>query len=230
MDGSGARELRVRPYERDDRFAVRDVCFRTGYMGEPVDWQWRDQPSFADMFTGYYTDREPESAFVVEVDGRVAGYLLGCVDSSRAWSPGRVAARNIVRRGIVLRPGTARVVWRTLGDAVRDLALRRVKLRDLEFEDPRWPAHLHIDLLPEARGGGAGRRLVHAWLDRLRELGVPGCHLQTMSENANAIAFFGAVGFRRLGRPVLIPGLRTRLGYRLHEQVMVIDLDAKERP
>jgi hypothetical protein len=30
-------------------------------MGEPVDWQWRDLPSFADMFTGYYTDAEPES-------------------------------------------------------------------------------------------------------------------------------------------------------------------------
>jgi hypothetical protein len=45
-----------------------------------------------------------------------------------------------------------------------------------------------------------------------------------MSENAGAIAFFSTVGFRRLGRPVLIPGPRTRLGYRLHEQVMVIDL------
>jgi ribosomal protein S18 acetylase RimI-like enzyme len=222
MDRSA--DLRVRPYERGDRAAVRAVCFRTGYMGDPVDWMWRDEASFADMFSRYYTDREPESAFVVEVDGRVAGYLLGCVDSTRASNPGAVAGRHVLLRGIAFRPGTARVIWRTVGDAARDLATRRVRLRDLELTDPRWPAHLHIDLLPEARGRGAGRLLVGAWLDRLRDLGVPGCALQTMSENAGAIEFFSAVGFRRLGRPVLIPGFRTRLGYRLHQQVMVIDL------
>lgn len=228
MERSGAGDLRVRPYERDDRFAVRDVCFRTGYMGEPVDWQWRDQPSFSDMFTGYYTDAEPESAFVVEVDGRVAGYLLGCVDSARAWNPGTVAGRHILRRGIAFRPGTAPVVWRTFGDAALDLARGRVKLRDLEFADPRWPAHLHIDLLPEARGAGAGRRLVGAWFDRLRERGIGGCHLQTMAENTGAIAFFEAMGFRALGPPHLVPGLRTRAGARMHTHVMVIDLDAEE--
>ena len=30
----------------------------TGFMGEPVDWMWRDQESFSDIFTGYWTDRE----------------------------------------------------------------------------------------------------------------------------------------------------------------------------
>src|SRR5258708_37278234 len=107
-------------------------------MGEPIDWQWRDRESFADMFTGYYTDREPESAFVVEADGEVAGYLLGCVDTHRAWNPGAVAGRHCVRRGIAFRSGTAAVVWRTFGDAAVDLARRRLKLRDLEFADARW--------------------------------------------------------------------------------------------
>jgi GNAT superfamily N-acetyltransferase len=99
-----------------------------------------------------------------------------------------------------------------------------VKLRDLDFADPRWPAHRHIDLLPAARGGGAGRRLVGAWFDRLRGLGVGGCHLATLAENTGAISFFEAVGFRRHGEPVLIPGLRTRAGGRMHEQIMVVDL------
>ena len=40
------------------------------------------------MFTSYYTDAEPQSALVAELDGEVAGYLLGCVDSRRAWNPG----------------------------------------------------------------------------------------------------------------------------------------------
>jgi ribosomal protein S18 acetylase RimI-like enzyme len=219
------RDLRVRAYASDDRFRVRDVCFQTGYMGEPVDWQWRDAESFADMFTGYYTDHEPGSAFVVEVDGEVSGYLLGCLDSTRAANPGVVAGRHIVRRGIAFRPGTAKVVWRTMGDAIVDIARKRVKLRALEFADARWPAHLHIDLLPSARGQGAGRTLVRTWFAVLREHGIGGCHLQTMAENTGAIAFFTAMGFRRFGDPQLIPGLRTREGGRLHSQVMVTDLD-----
>jgi ribosomal protein S18 acetylase RimI-like enzyme len=219
------QDLRVRPYERDDRSRVREICYRTGYMGEPVDWQWRDAESWADMFTGYYTDREPGSAVVVEVDGMVEGYLLGCLDSKRAWNPAVVAGRHIVRRGIALRRGTGAVVWRTLGDAAVDLARRRARFRDFEFADARWPAHLHIDLLESVRGRGAGRRLVDAWFSMLRERGITGCYLQTIAENTRAIAFFTAMGFRRHGAPVLIPGLRTREGGRMHEQVMVTELD-----
>ena len=214
-------DLVVRPYEERDRAAVRDVCYLTGYMGEPVDWLWRDTESFADMFTGYYTDEEPSSAFVVEVDGVVSGYLLGCVDSSNAWNPAVVAARHVLRRAIAFRPGTAGVIWRSLSDVVRDIAMRRLDVRQADFSDPAFPAHLHIDLLPPARGAGVGRRLIMTWLDRLRTIGVGGVHLGTFAENTGAIAFFEAMGFTRHGSLILVPGFRTRTGERMHEQVMV---------
>lgn len=214
----------IRPYEARDRAAVRDVCYRTGFMGEPVAWLWRDAESFSDMFSGYYTDEEPDSAFVVEVDGVVSGYLLGCVDSSRAWNPVAVAGRHIVRRALVLRPGTAGFIWRSIADVARDTATRRVDPRKLEFSDPRYPAHLHIDLLPVARGAGAGRRLVATWLDSLRARSVPGCHLGTFAENTGAITFFETMGFVRHGEPMVVPGFRTRTGARMHEQLMVQSL------
>jgi GNAT superfamily N-acetyltransferase len=214
----------IRPYEARDRDAVRRVCFVTGYMGNPVAWQWRDPESFADIFSGYYTDREPESALVVEIEGEVSGYLLGCVDSEKVWDVGAVAARHIVRRGIAFRPGTARVVWRTVVDAAVDIRRGRVTREQLEFADPRWPAHLHVDLLLRARGQGVGRTMVTTWLDSLRARSVPGCHLQTMAENTGAVAFFESVGFVRHGDPVLTPGLRSRDGRRLHVQAMTIDL------
>jgi RimJ/RimL family protein N-acetyltransferase len=214
----------LRPYEPRDREAVRHICFVTGYLGDPVAWQWRDEPSFADMFSSYYTDHEPGSASVVEVDGVVSGYLLGCVDSTKAANAAAIAARHAVRRGIAFRPGTAGVVWRSARDVVADLVRRRVTPAELDIADARWPAHLHIDLLPVARGCGAGQALVRGWLSSLRDQGVPGCHLQTMQENTGAIAFFEAMGFRRHGRPVPAPGLRTPEGDRLHLQVMVQDL------
>lgn len=217
-----ASETVVRPYESRDRAQVRHICHVTGYMGEPVDWLWRDTESFADLFTSYYTDAEPESALVAERDGVVAGYLLGCADSRTAWSPAGIFARHLLRRAIGFRPGTAGVVWRSFGDVVVD-ALRR-RLPSVSGYDERWPAHLHIDLLPSIRGAGVGAILVHRWLDALREMGVPGCHLETMGENHDAIAFFESMGFRRHGKPTSAPGFRSPSGERNTVQLMVLSL------
>jgi GNAT superfamily N-acetyltransferase len=93
-----------------------------------------------------------------------------------------------------------------------------------EVDDPRWPSHLHINLLPEARGRGVGDGLMNEWFSRLRQLGSPGCHLGTLAENTTAIAFFERVGFQRYGVPVLLPGMRLRSGGRMHLQMMVRDV------
>src|SRR5579872_640922 len=178
--GDAVGDVLVRPYAPTDRARVRHICFVTGYVGQPVAWLWRDAHSFADIFTGYYTDAEPESALVAETDGEVTGYLLGCMDSSRAWNPAKVVGRQITHRGIAFRPGTAGFIWRSFGDVIVDAAHRR--LPPAPFADPRWPAHLHIDLLPEARGRGVGTALMRTWLDSLREAHIPGCYLETIAE------------------------------------------------
>ena len=215
----------IRPYRDEDRRAVRDICFETGYLGAPVVHLWRDQESFADMFSGYYTDREPESAFVAEVDGRVVGYLLGCRDSRRVPSELRVLGHHVVRRGIALRPGTAGFLWRAAADVAGD-AVRHQLASPPRF-DERWPAHLHIDLLPHGRGRGLGAALVRTWLDLLRSEGVAGCHLGTFAENLPAIAFFESEGFERYGRQELVPGMRSPEGGRHHTQLMVQSLSSR---
>jgi ribosomal protein S18 acetylase RimI-like enzyme len=215
--GGGA--VVVRPYEQRDRAAVRRICHATGYMGDPVDWLWRDAESFAEMFTAYYTDAEPQSALVAELDGEVRGYLLGCTDSRRAWNPAAVFARQVVRRGIALRPGTAGFVWRSFADIARDALHRR--LPPSSVYDERWPAHLHIDLLPAIRGRGVGATLVRRWLEMLRAAGVPGCHLETLGQNHAAISFFESAGFRRMGTNAPAPGMRSASGGRLTIQLMV---------
>jgi ribosomal protein S18 acetylase RimI-like enzyme len=198
---------------------VREITYRTGYMGEPADWYWGDFASFADVWSSYYTDAEPESAFVAERAGRVVGYLLGCVSTAAAPSPASAITRQMLRRSLLFRPGTAGFFWRCVGDT-----LRHPRLPSGELSDPRWPSHLHINLLPEARGRGAGAALMRRWLDRLGSLGSPGCHLATLAENTGGIAFFERSGFRRFGAPLLIPGMRLRAGGRMHQQLMVRDL------
>jgi ribosomal protein S18 acetylase RimI-like enzyme len=262
--------VEVRPYEPADRAAVREICFLTGYLGEPVDWLWPDRESFADMFASG-VDVEPSSAYVALARGagvplpgaapappgaggvpsggagvpsgtggvpsarvhgpaerpssgtaassQVVGYLLGFVDARREPDPALVAARHALRRGLLLRPGMARVLRRAVRDLVTD-GVRSGRLPRPIVDHDRHPACLHVDLLPEARGQGVGRRLVAGFLDRLASLGVPGCHLVTFAENTGAIAFFSSLGFERLGEPVPAPGFRTRAGERMHLQVM----------
>src|SRR6187397_1830310 len=67
----------IRGYKASDRAAVRNLCCATGFLGEPIDPVFSDNELFADFLTTYYTDKEPESSFVLEVDGEIRGYLLG---------------------------------------------------------------------------------------------------------------------------------------------------------
>jgi ribosomal protein S18 acetylase RimI-like enzyme len=209
-------EFAIRAYEPSDRPAVRSIVFETGYMGESIEWLWRDRESFADLITRYYTDREPESILLAERNGVVAGYLTGCVDSALAAGSSAGEIRRLLLRGALFRPGVASFLWRAIGDVMRDRGAPEEAL-----SDPRWPSHLHIDLLPEARGKGLGRRLMSRWFERLARVGSPGVHLGTFAENHEAIRFFESCGLARHGAPIRAPGFRTREGRRMHVQWMV---------
>ena len=213
--------ITVRPFEGPDRAVIRAMSHRVGYMGEPATWYWRHFESFAEIWTAYYTDQEPESLFVAVRDGQIVGFLTGCVDSRVTRNPAQAVTRAAIRYALFIRPGTAGFLWRGVLDT-----LSQRGLPSGELEDPRWPSHLHINLLPEARGCGAGASLMEAWFKRLAEVGSPGCHLGTLLENQRAIAFFKRMDFACLGEPQLAPGMRTPTGGRHHLQFMVREMSA----
>src|SRR5699024_8418500 len=61
-----------------------------------------------------------------------------------------------------------------------------------------YPAHLHIDLLPETQGAGLGRRLIETLVDELTTREVPGLHLGVDPRNTSAASFYDRLGFVRL--------------------------------
>src|ERR1043166_9582937 len=77
MENDGHKPFLIRGYRRSDRAAVRKLCCATGFLGDPIDPVYEDRELFADFLTTYYTDHEPESCFLLEVDGEIRGYLLG---------------------------------------------------------------------------------------------------------------------------------------------------------
>ena len=61
-----------------------------------------------------------------------------------------------------------------------------------------YPAHLHIDLLPELQGQGFGRRLIDTLRAALAARGVPAVHLGMDAANTGARAFYDRLGFHEL--------------------------------
>jgi ribosomal protein S18 acetylase RimI-like enzyme len=163
-------------------------------------------------------DHDPESFFVAVVDGTIAGYPAGSLGGGTVPSEDAPIERAIREHRLIRRSR----MWLFFGRAMLDTALRLIKRqpRAGELDDPRWPAHLHIHAVPEARGARAGAALMRAWLDRRLVTGTPGCYLQTLVENTRAVEFFERTGFRRHGPTPVVPGIRDR-GRRLHQQTMV---------
>ena len=70
--------------------------------------------------------------------------------------------------------------------------------RMLIAEVDDYPAHLHIDLLPELQGRGFGRRLIDTLCAELARRGVPAVHLGMDAANTGARAFYDRLGFHEL--------------------------------
>jgi ribosomal protein S18 acetylase RimI-like enzyme len=126
--------------------------------------------------------------------------------------------RVIRKHRLFLRRGPAAFFARSLLD-VAVAAVRRQPTAG-ELDDPRWPAHLHINVVPEVRGTGVAAALMSRWFDRLRDAGTPGCYLQTLVENTRAVRFFERMGFVAHGSTPLVPGLRHD-GRKVHQLTMV---------
>lgn len=211
-------QIDVRPYDPADRAELLGVVFEAAGAGAPGSEAWGHHVSLADVYLTAYLDLEPESVFVVTADGRPAGYLAGCVDDARFPSEEERLASVIQKYGLMRMPGPRRFFLRAAYDTAV-CRIRRIPTAG-ELRDPRWPSHLHIDVMPVARGTGAAARLMDLWFERLRAVGSPGCYLQTSAENQRAVRFFESVGFRRHGGTPVVPGSRYD-GRRMHQQDMV---------
>ncbi len=188
------KKLTIRKYQASDRDIVRQLCCDTGFLGNPIDPIFEDREIFANFLTGYYTDWEPESAFVLEVDGEVKGYLLG------SRFPFRQQLYNIYQNAGLFLRGILRY-WR-YNDASRRFVHWIIfnGWREVPAA-PRKTAHFHINLLPEARNVASTRGLMDAYLKYLHEHGEKRVYGQMVTfESRRGSKMFERYGFRVINR------------------------------
>lgn len=171
----------VRPYRASDLPDLRSICLRTGRAGSDASGVYSSDDLLPDVFLEPYVTVEPETAWVVDLDGPV-GYLVASLDTrgfverwEAQWAP------EFARRHPAVAPGERWLhEWRPVPVA-------------------GYPAHLHIDLLPSAQGAGWGRRLMGVLGAAAVEARVPGIHLGMARDNLPARAFYERLGFAELG-------------------------------
>lgn len=158
------RKVEIRRYQRSDRARIRELCCETGFLGRAIDPVFEDRELFADYLTRFYTDVEPESAFVLVMDGEVRGYLLGsrrpllqrCFDVfQNVW----LFIRGVVRYPRYNAASKKFVRW-ILTQARREVP-----------PSPGVMPHFHFNILPDARHLPTTRLLAESYFQHLRAHG-----------------------------------------------------------
>lgn len=181
----------IRPYREDDLESIYEICLLTGNSGKDASKIYKDPKLLGHFYAAPYAVLEPELAFIVEVEGKQSGYILGTKNSENfkrkteeKWFP------ELRKKYELPNPK----------DYSPDARIIRLIHQGYIFKSElkNYPAHLHIDLLPITQGKGIGRKLMKTFLNRLKDLNISAVHLEVGKKNTNAIGFYKKLGFVRL--------------------------------
>lgn len=179
--------IEIRSYQSSDLYRLYDICLLTGNNGQDATGSI-DPELLGHIFAAPYAIAEPDLCFVLSENGWPSGYILGTADSlafnhwlEANWWP-------------QLRP-------KYRPDESQDPRTQGLVkfIHDTHIPDhpyfQQYPAHLHIDLVSQVQGAGHGVKLMHTFLNTLRDKSVPGVHLGVSKANERATMWYPRFGF-----------------------------------
>ncbi|MBR3753719.1 MAG: GNAT family N-acetyltransferase [Clostridia bacterium] len=171
--------MTIRPYQSKDKENVRFVHLNSE---GPCKSSKRGINFGLAVYCDYYIEKEPENCFVaVDENDKAIGYIISTEDFDKFYPVFLSEYRTRIAKWEYKR---------------RKSALRSVIPHE-KYKD-EYPAHLHIDILPEYQRMGLGHKLTDALLAHLKEKGVKGIMLTTWIKNEKARGFYDKYGFTLL--------------------------------
>ena len=191
-------DIKIRPFQSGDDQSVELITYRTGYKGEDLTRRgfFDDRRLLYLIFIAYYTKYEAKHCFVAEStpDNQVVGFICGTLDTQTQEKE----FSRLMHWRIALRACTI-TIWRYPMTFVNLIKMSKTRPGILHEEFSKiidnYPAHLHINLLPEYQRKGYGGRLIVYFENHLRAKGIQGVHLQTTNYNRKAIPFYRKMGY-----------------------------------
>ena len=168
--------IKIRNLKKHDIPSAEYICLITAAK------EIKDTPSKALrtllMYNRCYTRTQNSSSFVAEDEnGRVVGYIL-CAESLPKYLKGFFELQEIFKISF-----TSGIV--SFFEAVSPAAF-----------SVKYPAHLHIDILPEYQGQKVGTALMSALKEKLVSDNIKGVMLCVGKGNVRAIEFYKKNGFK----------------------------------
>jgi GNAT superfamily N-acetyltransferase len=182
-------DYEIRGFHHADIPHLMEICLKTGNDGEDGSDLYSDPYFIGQLYVLPYVMYNPEMCLIVHHGELPVGYILGTADTESlyAWMENRYFP-TLRRR----YPSTMKCT-----SAIEEFFISRLHSdRSLVEVDPRFPAHVHINLLPVAQGLGLGSKLIKGFLDKLADQGCPGVYVHTGSQNKAAITFYQKKGFQ----------------------------------
>lgn len=171
--------INIRKYEEKDFDDMRYICLNSDGPDEVPE---EPVASFlTTTYCDYYIEKEPENCFVLDSDGKAVGYVI--------------SAENYDRFIEVFKNEYAPKT-KKFGEMRYEWALHSTD-EQREVKD-KYPAHLHINILPEFQKMGFGSKLIDTLIRHLKAKKVKGLCLTCGSYNKGAIEFYKKYGFELL--------------------------------
>jgi len=185
--------LTVRKARPDESDALFEICLKTADSGNDATDLYSNPRLPGYLWAAAYGALEPDFTFVLATPDRAIGYVLAVPDTQAFARRLETEWWPMVRRELA---GTT--AQKPL-DAAALAYVANPQTHPAWLQDD-YPAHLHINLLPEAQSSGWGRRLIETELAALRAHGVKGVHLGVSPTNDRAKGFYRHIGFDDISR------------------------------
>ncbi len=172
------------------------ICLQTGFSGGDASGYYTDPFLLGQYYAAPYVVFSPEYSFVlVDKTSRIPkGYILGTDDSAAFYT-----ARS--KKWLVHLEAQCRYAENDKSEY--EASMKKTILSSIRYETSdedkelfkKYPAHFHIDILPEMQHGGCGHELMSALLIKMVNKGVKGVHLGVDRKNEKACRFYEREGF-----------------------------------
>lgn len=168
--------VKIRPYQEKDKQDVRFTCLNS--EGPSPDGKRIDN-FVLNTYCDYYLEKESHNCFVaVDENDKAIGYVI-CAENYDKYY--RTFLKEYVPRFKIFDI---------------DLRIRAIFSSIPQMKHKaEYPAHLHIDVLPEYQRQGVGHQLVDALCAHLKAKGIKGVMLTTGTDNVKGRGFYKKYGF-----------------------------------
>ncbi|MEW5844431.1 MAG: GNAT family N-acetyltransferase [Bacteroidota bacterium] len=183
--------LPIRNYRSNDLPKLYEICLRTGDSGKDATHIYKDPMLIGSFYAAPYTVLHPGLTFILAENDLPIGYIIGTDNSEKFFTQSEEIYFPELRKKYPMPD---------INDTSADARIIRLihKGHVPKPELLSYPAHLHIDILPEGQGKGMGKKLVETFSNKLREMNVSALHLEVGKRNVNAIMFYERIGFHKI--------------------------------